>query len=155
MTRAPDTSGMEPRNGADRCDYRAEVAWLLEWRPTEYMPTRYYSADHPQPVLDPNKATRFARKEDAMAAGKALGLRPSDNPAGPNVCRAVEHAWLPSAEIANIPPIVERLRTHIAHYAELVRAVRLLWQFHEPGDIPADLEISVPELLAKIHGDGR
>lgn len=68
------------------------IAWLLEWPANKFQPTRYYAADEHQPVLDPNLATRFCRKQDAMAVGKALNLAPSDNLS--DRCRAVEHVWL-------------------------------------------------------------
>lgn len=72
-----------------------EYAWLLEWPATVYNPVRWYAADHSQPVLDVNLATRFSRREDAHKCGLALGLRPAreTNHADPNTCRPVEHAW--------------------------------------------------------------
>jgi hypothetical protein len=80
-----------------------QVAWLLEWPATKFLPARYYAADEHQPVLDPNSATRFCRREDALAVGKAVGLAPVGRHRIPSTteCTAVEHAWLPSDALEN------------------------------------------------------
>jgi len=62
------------------------TAWLIEWAEDRHGPTRYYSPGEP-PVIDPNNALRFARKEDAerfMHADKFQGAK------------ATEHLWLAS-----------------------------------------------------------
>lgn len=44
-----------------------EAAWLIEWPADKYGPIRYWAAGEPKPVIDVNHATRFARREDAVA----------------------------------------------------------------------------------------
>lgn len=73
-----------------------QACWLLEWAGDKHLPVRYYAADEHQPVLDPNLATRFCRREDALAVGKAVGLSPKGQWRIPSTkeCTAVEHIFL-------------------------------------------------------------
>jgi hypothetical protein len=69
----------------------AETAWLIEWPADKYGPIRYWAAGEPQPVIDANHATRFARRDDAVAALYAY----ADQSA-----KAVEHMWINSTKRA-------------------------------------------------------
>jgi hypothetical protein len=69
-----------------RCD---EIGWLIEWPADRHGPVRYFSAGEP-PVIDPNHALRFARKEDAEAFMKGWVTSTRANITG---AKAVEHMW--------------------------------------------------------------
>jgi hypothetical protein len=69
-----------------RLDYDgSETAWLIEWPSDKYGPIRYWAAGEPKPVIDPNLATRFARRADAVAVMGAYAEKGA---------AVAEHMWI-------------------------------------------------------------
>lgn len=62
-----------------------ETAWLIEYASNKWNPARYWAAGEPHPVVDPNHATRFARREDAVAVMGAYAATQA---------KPVEHSWV-------------------------------------------------------------